>query len=122
MEEADKASLGTRLRQARVAAGLSSRELAQLAGINQSYLVKLETDQNDNPSAEKLQRLADALGIDATELLRFIGVKPELPEPRLYFRRKLGVNADEAEVLAQLIEDYQASKRKGGHHEDTNKE
>ncbi len=45
------------------------------------------TDQNDNPSAEKLQRLAEVLELDPAELLAYIGVQPSLPEPRLYSSR-----------------------------------
>lgn len=109
-------TLGTYLREARTAAGFSIRGLAEQAGIGHPYLVKLEHDQNDRPSADILQRLADALGIEAGELLGYIGVKPAstLPSPRVYFRRKLGINADEAAVLAKLIEDYQQAKQKGG--------
>jgi transcriptional regulator with XRE-family HTH domain len=109
------ATLGATLRSARIAAGLSVRQLAHEAGMNHSYLVKLETDQYDNPSADILQRLAEALGIDPSELLRFIGIKEAstLPPLRGYFRRKLGVDADEAEVLAQLIENYRKEREEG---------
>ena len=76
-------TLGATLRTARLAAGLSLRQLAKAAGINHSYLVKLETDQNDNPSAAHLQRLADVLEIDASDLLSFIGVEPSSTLPSL---------------------------------------
>lgn len=101
-------TLGTCLRTARLEAGLSIRQLARLAGINHSYLVKLETDQNDNPSAAHLQRLADVLEIDASDLLAFIGVEPSaaLPSPRVYFRRKFGISEAEAAHLSRLIEEY----------------
>jgi len=115
-------TLGAYLRTARLKAGLSTHQLAARAHINQSYLVKLETDQNDHPSAETLQRLADTLSLDAAKLLQFIGVKPAnvLPSPRVYFRRKLGVNAQQAAVLARLIKDYQQQQRKEGPaHDDT---
>jgi transcriptional regulator with XRE-family HTH domain len=115
-------SLGARLRRARAAAGLSVRQLAAQTGITHGYIVKLENDQKENPAADKLMRLAGALDVDEAELLAYIGVKPTLPEPRAYFRRKLGVNAEDAEVLAQLVEHYQAeqAKKRGGQHENTN--
>lgn len=101
-------SLGVRLRTARLEAGLSIRQLARAAGINHSYLVKLENDQNDNPSAAHLQRLADVLEIDASDLLSFIGVEPSstLPSPRIYFRRKFGLSDAEAARLSRLIAEY----------------
>jgi transcriptional regulator with XRE-family HTH domain len=114
-------TLGAYLRTARLKAGLSTHQLAARAHINQSYLVKLETDQNDHPSAETLQRLADTLSLDAAKLLQFIGVKPAsvLPSPRVYFRRKLGVNAQQAAVLARLVEDYRQQRKEGSAHDDT---
>jgi transcriptional regulator with XRE-family HTH domain len=101
-------TLGARLRSARLETGLTIRQLASLAGINHSYLVKLETDQNDHPSAAHLQRLADVLELDASDLLAYIGVDPSsmLPSPRVYFRRKFGVSEAQADDLARLIADY----------------
>ncbi|MGH3191128.1 MAG: helix-turn-helix domain-containing protein [Streptosporangiaceae bacterium] len=101
-------TLGAYLRAARRDAGLSIRQLARAAEINHSYLVKLETDQNDNPSAAHLQRLADVLEIDASDLLAFIGVEPSstLPSPRVYFRRKFGLSDTEAARLSRLIAEH----------------
>jgi transcriptional regulator with XRE-family HTH domain len=101
-------SLGQVLRAARLETGLSIRHVAKAADINHSYLVKLELDQADNPSAAYLQRLADVLELDASDLLGFIGVDPAstLPPPRVYFRRKFGMSYAEAERLSRLIADY----------------
>jgi len=101
-------SLGQVLRTVRQEAGLSIRQVARSADINHSYLVKLENDQNDNPSAAHLQRLADVLELDASELLKFIGVESSatLPSPRVYFRRKFGLSDAEAARLTRIIADY----------------
>jgi len=111
-------TLGALLRAARLGAGLSIRQLARLAGINHSYLVKLETDQNDNPSAAHLQRLADVLELDASDLLAFIGVEPSatLPSPRVYFRRKFGLSEAEAGRLSRIIADYTKPPNQGDRH------
>jgi transcriptional regulator with XRE-family HTH domain len=107
-------TLGAYLRAARTAAGLTGHELARLAGINQSYLVKLENDQNVNPSAEKLQRLAEALDIDLAELLTFVGVKPSsvLPPADIYFRKRYGMSEADARAAAELIEERYGSQAK----------
>jgi transcriptional regulator with XRE-family HTH domain len=118
--QGDTPTLGDRLRAARAEAGLSIRELARLAGINYSYLSKLESDQNDNPSADKLQRLAGVLDIDPAELLGYIGVEPSgtLPPPRVYFRRKYGVSEQDAEELSRIIESYTKQRKpQGGEHD-----
>jgi transcriptional regulator with XRE-family HTH domain len=108
MAKETQATLGTYLRAKREAAGLTLRELEQLTGISNGYLAKLENDQKDNPSAEKLQRLAEVLEVDASELLAFIGVEPSssLPPARIYFRRKYGMDSTDAEALARLVEEY----------------
>lgn len=105
-------TLAAYLRQAREQAGCSIRELAKRVGVHHSYLARLESGETANPAPELLERLADELGVDSTELLAYVNVS--LPEPRAYFRRKLGVDAGEADVLAQLIEDYRAKKNKKG--------
>jgi transcriptional regulator with XRE-family HTH domain len=118
-DDNERVPLGEYLRLVREEAGLSVRELGRLTQANHAYLGRLEKGERGEPSADLLQRIADVLKIDASELLSYIGVKPVLPEPRAYFRRKLGVNAEEADVLAHLIEEYQ-EKRKEGNREDTN--
>src|SRR5690242_3392493 len=91
----DDASLGSVIRAHREAAGYSQRQLAAMAGVNYSYLSRLESGDNDRPTAEVLQRLADALEIDQDELLGFIGVKT-LPEPRVYYRRAYNLTDEQA--------------------------
>ena len=112
-------SLGAYLRAARERAGLSLRQLAEVAEVNYGYLARIENSERSKPAPDVLQRLADALEVDAADLFGFVGVRPEatLPSPRTYFRRKLGVNAEQAAILAQLVEDYQANNMKGGNHE-----
>jgi len=101
-------SLGQILRAARLEASLSVRQVARIAGLTHGYLTKLENDQIDNPAAGYLQRLADVLELDASDLLTFIGVDvaSTLPPARIYFRRKFGLSDAEAERLTRVIADY----------------
>ena len=101
-------TLGERLKAARVAAGLSTRELGKLAGIDHSYLFKLEEDRNARPAADKLQRLAEVLELDPAELLAYIGVDfaSTLPSAPVYFRRKYGLSEHDADELAKLVDNY----------------
>jgi transcriptional regulator with XRE-family HTH domain len=112
-------TLGTFIAARRERLGLSQRQLAARAGMHHSLIARLESGEIVvGRSPEHLQAIADALEIDVSELLRLVGIKPGLPEPRVYFRRKLGVNAKEAAVLARLIEEYQTKQanrtKKGG--------
>lgn len=58
------------LRLARHRAGLSQYQLAELAGLNNNYVGKLEREES-SPSVETIEVLAMALEIDADVLLSF---------------------------------------------------
>ncbi len=60
--------LNEKIKQLRNSASLTQPELAQAAGIEQSYLSKLENDKG-SPSFEVISKLAAALSIDAMSLI-----------------------------------------------------
>ena len=66
-------SLGDYLRQQRVAAHLSLRQLADLAGVSNPYLSQIERGLR-RPSAQVLQQLAKALRISAEQLYVRAGI------------------------------------------------
>lgn len=61
--------LGVNVRHHRKLKGMSQERLALDAGMERSYVSDLERGMR-NPSVRALGRLADALGIEAQELLR----------------------------------------------------
>lgn len=65
---AETDALGEALRAARADRGLSSRALARLAGISQSFLSNVENGRT-TPSVPTLYALAEALGLGAADLL-----------------------------------------------------
>ncbi|HSV67555.1 MAG TPA: helix-turn-helix transcriptional regulator [Mycobacteriales bacterium] len=113
----DDASLGAVIRAHREAAGYSIRQLAAMAGMHYSYLARLENGDNDRPTADVLQRLSEALEIDADELLRFIGVKPTLPAPRTYYRRAYRLTDEEAAEADRRMQEFIAELQKRHKHE-----
>ena len=62
-------AFGEYLRGLRKRAGLSQRDLAQRAGIDFTYLSKIENGRVDPPAEETMRALAHAVGADADELL-----------------------------------------------------
>lgn len=64
--------LGRNVRERRAKLGLSQEEVAFRAGMKRSYLSDLERGVR-NPTVRALGRLAVALELDASELLRFEG-------------------------------------------------
>ena len=56
-----------RLRELRLAAELSIRELARRANVPQPYLSRLESGEKDSPGWDVVCRLADVLGVALEE-------------------------------------------------------
>ena len=68
----DAVRFGTAIAQRRTALGLSTRDLARLAAISQSYVVALERSRlrgdGPTPTIDVVARLASALGLSPTDL------------------------------------------------------
>ena len=60
--------LGQTIRAIREAQGLSQKEVAEAAGIDQSYLSMIESGQRRNPGMRIVSRLAQALQKPLTDL------------------------------------------------------
>ncbi len=58
-----------RLRQIRLSKGLSQEALADLAGLHRTYVGSVERSER-NVSIDNMERLAKALEVDISELLR----------------------------------------------------
>jgi transcriptional regulator with XRE-family HTH domain len=113
MNESDLSPLARRLREARTAAGLSVRQLAVRVGAHHGYIARIETGER-RPSAEYLQKIAEVLNIEPSELFAYIGIKPSniLPKPRDYFLRALGASEEEADMLADVVQYLHKQKEK----------
>lgn len=82
-----------RIRQARIARGMSQRQLAQLVGVDPSYISLIERGQR-TPSPQLLAAIAEALGLRPEELLR-----AELESQR-WFHGRIEPMIEELERLA----------------------
>lgn len=69
-------TLGQRLREWRLAQGLTQGELAERAGLDQSSISAIETGRIQHPRIDYLHRLASTLGIGQTEMLEAAGLPP----------------------------------------------
>lgn len=69
-------SLGARVRELRIAAGLTQRQLGEKAGVSFTHISKVEADR-EPASADLLKRIARAVHSDPDELLLFARKVPE---------------------------------------------
>jgi len=60
--------LGLKFRQLRRARGFTQRRLAELAGVSNDYISKIEKGKNTNIGIQTLQRIADAMMVNPFEL------------------------------------------------------
>lgn len=58
-----------RLRRIREQKALSLRQLEQLSGVDYSTISKIETGESRSPKLETIVRLAQALGVNLSELI-----------------------------------------------------
>ena len=101
-------SIAARLKGFREQRGLSVAKLSDLAGVSKPYIWQIESGRRQNPSGEKLQRLATALGVTIADLIGTPQgieeeVLQEVPEPlrKLVARkgRSLGMRREDVEML-----------------------
>lgn len=90
-------SLGSRLRAARAAAGLSLRELSDRVPVSHTSIANYEKDA-DVPSSAVLIALADATGVDMGFLFRSTDVRLGLPTWR---KRQALTKTEEHSILAK---------------------
>lgn len=110
------ATIGERIREIRKSRNLTQRELADLVGINFTYLSRVENDRLDDeqtPREETIQRIARALQTDADELLLLARRIPDAYRDRILSRpgvfRKLLNLSDHA--LDELVDSIEQQKR-----------
>lgn len=61
--------IGKKVKQLRLAQGLSLSELAEKAGVAKSYLSSMERDLRSNPSIHFLEKISQVLGVSVEALL-----------------------------------------------------
>ena len=99
------ASLGSLLRAARNAHGLSLLQVAESAGCSPAYVHKLEMDRVRTPSPRVLARLAEALALGYAELMDAAGyqhAQDSPAAPAIPGAVKRYSNAHIVELLEQL--------------------
>jgi transcriptional regulator with XRE-family HTH domain len=109
MDEQQAKTLGSLLRQKREALGLSLRQLAKLAEVNDVNIFRLERGDWAAPAPDKLARIAEALGLSLADVyaLADYAVPTDLPSFKPYLRTKYRSlpqeEVDKIEAYAQKL-------------------
>lgn len=115
-------TFGTYLRNERLERHISLRQLAKRVGISATYLSHIEIDHVPPPAPDKIERIADHLGIDMQELLRragrwdqraaeAIGARPDL---RDLFQLAFAMDERDVRDLVDEIEGKRSVPREVG--------
>jgi transcriptional regulator with XRE-family HTH domain len=116
VQSVTSAAFGDHLRGLRKQAGLSQRELALQAGIDFTYLSKIENGRVDPPGEATMRALARTLGVDAEELLARARKMPRdlkqlvaqgTPEKALLLRRiaQTPMTPERVERMLRMLEE-----------------
>jgi len=97
--------IGEKIRYLRNEKGLSLDQLAQMTDSSKSYLWELENKEQANPSLEKLNRLAFALGVTSEFLVSGTDQTPDKKVTDQVFFRKYQALPDAQKTMLSKIVD-----------------
>lgn len=109
-------TLGHRIAELRIERGLNKTQLAEMAGLDRTYISKIESGERTNITINVLEALCEALDYPVEDLLADIGVIKEEAVPLEAWQRDLlrvvqslppSIRAVETEKLRLLAGSYQ---------------
>lgn len=106
-------TVGERVRRYRRLQRLNQEELADLVGIDRSYLGRIETGTVAQPGIETIERLAKGLKIGVRDLAdpRYYADEP-VDDWLLGLRRDPRIDSDAKELIERLVRrEYEASEK-----------
>jgi transcriptional regulator with XRE-family HTH domain len=116
-------TFGQRLRQLRKGKNLTLRNLAEAAGVDFTYLSKIENDKPSySPGADTIRTLAAVLGVDPLELLQLAdkvppelqGVSEDAKARRFFSRAQEIASPDDWDAMLDFLEKRQKERKDGG--------
>ena len=114
-------TLGSALKEARLRARMSLRDVEKATGISNGYLSQLESDHVKQPSPHHLYRLAEVYGRDYAELMEAAGyavpegaIAPVRPAIRGLVEEASDLTAEEARRVREYIQLLRAARRVRG--------
>ena len=98
-------ALGVRLRRLREAKKLTLQQVADAAGCTKAYIWELEMKDGQRPSAERIQKIAQVLGVTMEDVMGTpMQQAPEAsPEDVAFFREYAGMTDEEKDRYRQML-------------------
>jgi len=105
-------SLGEKIRRLRKEKKLSLERLGELTDSSKSYIWELENKAPPRPSADKIARIAAALGVTADYL---VDTRESTPDASVvddaFFRKYRNMDASTKEKIRQIVELWGGEKK-----------
>lgn len=96
--------LGVKIKELRRGKGLTLEQLAQATESSKSYMWEIENKDVARPSAEKLERIADVLGVTAAFLIDASQSEPtEEVADTAFYRKYQKLEAPEKALLRRIL-------------------
>jgi len=97
--------LGAKIRELRKQKGLTLEQLAEKIGSGKSYIWELENKGVKRPSAEKLAKIAEVLGVTTDFLVN--NSQAEVTEDvidQAFFRKFMGLDDEDKQKVRDIVE------------------
>jgi len=105
-------TLGEKIHRLRKQKGYTLEKLGELTESSKSYIWELENKNPPRPSADKISRIAAALGVTADYL---VDTRESTPMPdvvdQVFFRKYRNMDSDTKEKIRQMVELWGSEKR-----------
>jgi transcriptional regulator with XRE-family HTH domain len=95
---------GEKLRKLRLDLGYSLDDLAAKAGVSKSYLWELENRDSPNPSADKLTKIAEELGVTTNYLLDDNAALDERVLKEAFFRKFSKLDPGDQKKIQDIVD------------------
>lgn len=99
------ATMGEKIRKLRKKKGYTLERLAEVSDSSKSYIWELENKNPPRPSAEKIAKIASALGVTSDYLVNEDESTPGVDTvDQAFFRRYRNMDANTKERIRQIVE------------------
>ena len=111
--------MGNRIRDLRIAAGLTQEQLGEKVGLQKSAIAKYENGKTENMKRSVIQKMAEVLGVSPAYLMGFEEDTPYYIDPeaaelameianrkdlRILFDATRDISAEEMAVIIRMVE------------------